>query len=78
MRPDAAPEPIVCCKTGAILGEFLPGLGYWITPQNLESAAKVLKDGRAYLDDPKNAPFQPGTHLGAGKARVQGRLTIGG
>lgn len=49
MKADAAPEPIVS-EGGQVLGVFLPGFGYWITPQNLSTVRKVLGDGRADPD----------------------------
>jgi hypothetical protein len=78
MRPDAAPETIISCGSlpGRVLGEFLPGYGYWVTPENAETVAKVLADGRAYEDDPANAPKLP-FNLGAQAGYARAGITVG-
>lgn len=76
MRPDAAPEPIICAVTGHCLGTFLPALGYWVTVENADTVRKVLADGRAYEDSPDNAPLRR-FNLGASDAKVRAAVKVG-
>jgi hypothetical protein len=76
MKPDAAPEPIIDPE-GRSLGTFLPGFGYWITPQNEAICRKVIEDGRAIEVDENSSPFnKAGLKIGAQDGLVTGSVTI--
>lgn len=72
MAADAEPEPIMRLD-GVQLGLFLPGLGYWVTPQNIDTAYKVLAEGRARIVEPAS---QAGLVIGAGGGEVAGAVEI--
>lgn len=76
MKPDVAPEPIIT-EDGRRLGNFLPGFGYWITPQNEAICRKVIEDGRAIEVDENHSPFnKAGIKIGAQDGMVLGSITI--
>lgn len=56
MKPDAIPTPIET-DTGQVLGTFLPGLGYWVTPENGGAVERVLAAGMADYEEASDAPF---------------------
>ena len=79
MKADAPPTPILHAETGKKLGVFLPGLGYWVTPENHKSIAEVLERGHAIQEDASAAPLG-GTgsiELDTAKAQVAGFLKVG-
>lgn len=74
MKLDATPEPIIA-PDGTNLGTFLPGLGYWVTPDNEAVVAKVLGDGRAYEVDADNAPLNM-IRIGAMEGKITGSMSV--
>lgn len=76
MKEDAQPEPIIT-QDGRRLGTFLPGHGYWITPQNEAICRKVIEDGRAIEVDETHSPFnKAGIKIGAQDGMVLGSISI--
>lgn len=71
MDPQAAPEDIIT-SDGAFLGRFIAGHGYWVTPQNLPTVEKVLKDGRATEVSPSDTEDL----IKSQKAIVSGLVTM--
>lgn len=63
-------------KTGEVLGEFVPGLGYWVTDVNVKSINLLLQSGYASYDDPANAPQLP-ADLRASEGQLAGFLKVG-
>lgn len=74
MERDAEPEDIIT-SDGAFLGRFMPGLGYWVTPENAHTCKKVLQDKRARLVDPSTAPLF-GMNVEGGPGNVSGSISI--
>lgn len=74
MERDAEPEDIVT-KDGAFLGRFMPGLGYWVTPENAHTCKKVLEDGRAKEVGAETAPLM-GLNVAGGPGNVSGSISI--
>lgn len=68
--------PITANDSDEILGEFVPGLGYWVTPQNSGAIAALIAAGHADYDDPANAPKLP-AELGAAEGKISGFLSVG-
>lgn len=52
INADAPPGMPILRPDGAVLGEFVPGLGYRITPENADCVQQLLADGHATLVDP--------------------------
>lgn len=74
MKEDAAPEPIID-PDGNNLGTMLPGLGYWVTPQNEAICRKVIEDGRAVEESEMDAPLNQ-VQIGALEGQVSGSVRI--
>jgi hypothetical protein len=67
----------ITAPDGRVLGEFVPGLGYWVTPENMGCVKELLTNGRMIPADPSGAPLGTGgLHIKAIDSEVSGVLVV--
>lgn len=71
-----APETDIITTDDRYLGKMLPGLGYWVTPDNLPVVTRLLDAGHAVEDEPSKAPLVPGMSVRSIDALMQGNVEV--